>query len=56
MGTREWLEITPDIRSGGISGFLELFASANTQANTEANTCAYLPLIRLGGSSITSLN
>src|SRR6218665_1108824 len=31
-------EIAPDICSGRISGFLELFASANTQANT----CAYL--------------
>ena len=31
---REW----PEICSGRISGFLELFASANT----EANTCAYL--------------
>jgi len=35
-------------------GFLELFTSAYTQANTEANTCAYLSLMRLGGSSITS--
>ena len=33
-------------------GFLELFASANTQANT----CAYLSLMRLEGSSITLLD
>ena len=52
---REWPETAPDIRSGLISGFLELFASANIQENTPANTCAYLALIRLGVSSITSL-
>jgi len=39
---REWPEIAPDICSGRISGFLELFASANIQANTEENTYAYL--------------
>ena len=35
---REWPELAPDICSGRILGFLELFASANP----EANTCAYL--------------
>jgi len=48
-GNRSGHLLTPDI------GFLELFASANTQANTEANTCPYLsgltiiiPLLKRG--------
>ena len=40
--TREWPEIALDICTGRILGFLELFASANTQANSEADSCAYL--------------
>jgi len=36
------IEIAPDICSGRISSFLEIFALANTQANT----CAYLSLMR----------
>src|SRR6218665_969830 len=50
--SRAWLEIAPDSRPRRISGFRELFASAN---NTHANTCAHLSLMRPGLSSITSL-
>jgi len=48
-GNHSGHSLRPDI------GFLELFASANTQVNIEANTFTYLSLMRLGGS-ITSLD
>jgi len=35
---RAWPETTPDIRSGRISGFKQLFTSIN---NTHANTCVF---------------
>ena len=36
--SRAWPETAPDIRSGRISGFKELFVLAN---NTHANACAF---------------
>jgi len=44
-GNRSRHSLPPDIR----------FFGTIRLGNTEANTCAYLFLMRLGGSSITSL-